>query len=330
MPVTLARLLPYTTIAYSFDSHPRIDSVFQKLGFRSGIFEKRYMSMNETGFVSSPAGDLYFECTQGPGAVPLVCVHGGPGFTGYYLEPLFELSAVLPVVIYDQAGCGRSRQVCPERKLFTIDSFVEELEALRASQGFEKMHLLGHSFGGLIAGEYALKYPSKVASIIFASVSIDIPRWIADGERLISGLPLMQRMVLREGLRTSQYHTPQFLSALAVYYQKHVYGFEIKPSSMIRAEAEADARTYQIVWGMNELAVTGLVKGYSMTQQLPNILNPSLCVCGRFDEATPEAHQFFASQLPNSRYHIFEHSAHHPQLTEREAFLEVVRNFLGS
>jgi proline iminopeptidase len=286
--------------------------------------------MTETGFVSSPAGELYFEQMHGPNATPLVCIHGGPGFTGYYLEPLFELSTVVPVVIYDQAGCGRSRQRCPVRKLFTVDGFVEELEALRKARGFEAMHLLGHSFGGLIAGEYALKYPERVSSIIFACVSIDIPRWVADGERLVSQLPLIQKMVLREGLRTGQYNSPQFLAALAVYYQKHVYGFEDKPASIIKAEAEADSQTYQIMWGANELAVTGLVKDYNLAPRLELIWQPSLCVCGRFDEATPEAHQFFTSQLPNSRCHIFENSAHHPQLTEREGFLRVVSEFLGS
>jgi proline iminopeptidase len=284
--------------------------------------------MSETGFVSSPAGELYFEQMQGPGAVPLVCIHGGPGFTGYYLESLFELSPALPVVIYDQAGCGRSRQRCPSRKLFTIDGFVEELEALRKARGFTTMHLLGHSFGGLIASEYALTYPERVSSIIFACVSIDIPRWIADGERLVSQLPLMQKMVLREGLRTGRYNSPQFLAALAVYYHKHVYGFQDKPPSIIKAEAESDPQTYQIVWGANELAVTGLVKDYNVTPRLGLIKQPTLCVCGRFDEATPEAHQYFASQLPDSRCHIFEHSAHHPQLTERVDFLRIVRDFL--
>jgi pimeloyl-ACP methyl ester carboxylesterase len=116
-----------------------------------------------------------------------------------------------------------------------------------------------------------------------------------------------------------------------IYYEHATgpYGSESKPSSILKAEAEADAQTYQIVWGINELAVTGLVKDYNMTPRLPRILQPCLCLCGRFDEATPEAHQYFASQLHDSRCHLFEHSAHHSQLTERDEFLKVLRDFLS-
>lgn len=280
------------------------------------------------GFVSSSAGELFFEQSGDSAGTPLVCVHGGPGFTGYYLEPLFELSSDQPVICYDQAGSGRSRERCPERRLHTVDAFVDELEALRVARGLEKMHLLGHSFGGLIAGEYALRFPERVTSIIFACVAIDIPRWIDDGQRLVSGMPLMQRMILREGVRTGSYGSPQFVTALEQYYIKHIYGFTEKPECITRAEAGADARTYQIVWGVNELAVTGYIRDYSMSSRLSELRVPAIFVCGRFDEATPEAHEYFASLVPGSRCHIFEKSAHHPQLTEREEFLGVVRDFL--
>jgi proline iminopeptidase len=213
--------------------------------------------------------------------------------------------------------------------VLTVEGFVDELEALRAHMGFSRMHLLGHSFGGLIAGEYTLRYPQHVATVQFASASIDIPRWIADGQRLIGELPLMQKMILREALRTGQYNSPQFSAALAAYYTKHVYGFTEKPESIIRAEAESDARTYQIVWGANELAVTGYIKDYNLCPRLPEIQHPALCISGRFDEATPEAHHHFAGLLPNGRCHIFEHSAHHPHITETDQFLEVERGFLA-
>jgi proline iminopeptidase len=258
--------------------------------------------VNTDGFVDSQAGEFFFEKRGVSQGTPLVCVHGGPGFTSHYLEPLFDLGDDRPVICYDQAGSGRGRLRCPIRKDLSIEGFVEELEALRRSCGLEQMHLLGHSFGGLIIGEYALRYPQYVTGTIFACVSIDIPRWIEDGQRLVSGLPLMSRMVLREGLRTGDVSSPQFLAALGVYYKKHVYGFEEKPESVMRSEAESDSRTYQIVWGLNELAVTGMVKDYSLSPRL--------------------------SLVPGSSFHVCESSAHHPQITERAEFLGVVRNFL--
>lgn len=284
--------------------------------------------MSSSGFVRSLAGELFYRAEGTPCEVPLVCVHGGPGFTSYTLEPIFELSDEVQVVCYDQAGCGRSRERTSERSDFSVAGFIEELEALRVQLEVPRMHLLGHSFGALIVGEYALQYPERVESVVFSCASIDIPRWMEDAQRLISGLPMMPRMILREGLRSGAHNSPAFAQAYEVYKSRHIYGCEDLPESIRRSEAESDSRTYQIVWGPHELAVTGVVRSYTMCDRLPLLAARSLFVCGRFDEATPEAHQHFASLVPGSRCHIFENSAHHPQLTEKQEFLGVIRAFI--
>jgi proline iminopeptidase len=284
--------------------------------------------MAESGYIQTAAGEVFFERYGSGAKTPLVCVHGGPGFTSYYLEPLSALSGQLPIVLYDQAGCGRSRRG-GARQLFSIEGFVDELETLRQNLGVDQMHLLGHSFGGLIIGEYALRYPERVGRLIFACVSIDIPRWLEDGQRLLGQLSLMHKMVLREGARTGSTSSPQYLTALQAYYKKHIYGCDEVPESIRRAEAQADAQTYQTVWGANELVVNGLVRNYSLSPRLPELAAPTLFMCGRFDEATPESHEYFSSLVPHSRLHVFEQSAHHPFATEPEESLRVVGDFLA-
>ena len=283
--------------------------------------------MSRTGFIETSAGEVFFEWHGAEIGEPLMCVHGGPGFTSHYLEPLTDLASTVPTVLFDQAGCGRSRRG-GARKVFSIDGFISELEDLRRELKIEKMRLLGHSFGGLIIGEYALRYPDRVASLIFACVSIDIPRWIADGERLVGQLSLMQKMVLREGARTGATNSPHYLTALAAYYRKHIYGCDEIPECIGRSEAEADAQTYQTVWGSNELVVNGLARQYNLSPRLSQLRAPTMFMCGRFDEATPEAHAYFASLVPGSKLHVFERSAHHPFATEREESLRVIRDFL--
>jgi proline-specific peptidase len=283
--------------------------------------------MTEALFIETPAGEVFVEKRGASGGVPLIGVHGGPGFTSHYLEPLFSLSEHIPVILYDQAGCGRARRGGP-RKLFTVDGFVAELEAIRRTLGLERMHLFGHSFGGVIIGEYALRYPERVASLIFCSASIDIPRWVEDGERLVGALPLMQRMILREGARTGATASPEYLSALRVYYTKHIYGCETLSEGLRRAEAEEDSQTYQTVWGPNELVVTGVIRDYNLSPRLPEIKAPTMFMCGRFDEATPEAHKYFASKVSGSRAHVFEKSAHFPHVTEEDECLSVLRAFI--
>lgn len=283
--------------------------------------------MSRNGYTETSAGEVFFEWYGSESSVPLVCVHGGPGFTSYYLEPLTALSPDVPVILYDQAGCGRSRRG-GARKIFSIDGFAAELEDFRRELKIERMHLLGHSFGGVVIGEYALRYPDRVASLIFACVSIDIPRWIADGERLVGQLSLMQRMVLREGARTGATTSPHYLSALGAYYAKHIYGTEEIPESLRRAEAESDSQTYHTVWGSNELVVNGIAREYNLSPRLPELRAPTMFLCGRFDEATPEAHAYFASLVPGSTLRILERSAHHPFLTERDESVQAVRDFL--
>lgn len=286
-------------------------------------------NQESTGFISSKAGELFYEIKGVSGKTPLIAVHGGPGFTSYYLEPLFDVASSFQVVCYDQAGCGRARR-SGGRTIFSMDGFIDELEELRIALGFERIHVLGHSYGGAIAIEYALAHPERVSSLICACASLDIPRWLEDAERLLSRLPLMSKMIIREGLRTGNYSSPQFLDALTLYYERHIYGFKDKPLSIIRAEAEADAITYQRVWGPNELVVNGLARSYSLSHRLSELACPVLYLCGRHDEATPEAHAYFASRTPSARLEVFEHSAHHPQITERDAFLALVREFILS
>ena len=284
--------------------------------------------MQTSGYFTTKAGEVFFQRYGQREGIPIVCVHGGPGFTSYYLEPLAELSHDMPVILYDQAGCGRSRRA-GGRRVFSIEGFVDELEDLRRELSIEKMCLLGHSFGGVIIGEYALRYPERVERLIFACVSIDIPRWLEDGRRLVGELPLMQRMLLREGERSGSTDSPQYMTALRAYYRKHVYGCDRIPDEIRRSEAEADAQTYQIVWGTNELVVNGMVKDYNLAPRLSALRCPCLFMCGRFDEATPQAHEYFASLVPGARVHVFEKSAHHPFAIEHAESLRILREFMS-
>jgi proline iminopeptidase len=212
----------------------------------------------------------------------------------------------------------------------SIAGFVKELRAIVDGLAIERCHLFGHSFGGVIVGEFALAYPAEVASVVFASCSIDIPRWLNDAERLRGTLPLLSRMVLREGERTGDYTSPQYLQALGEYYERFVYRFREKPNCIAQSERESDSETYTTVWGPNELVVSGVAQGYDLTPRLKEISCPLLFTCGRFDEATPEAHQYFASLVTGASCIVFEESAHHPQLNEETLFLDTIRSFVRS
>jgi proline iminopeptidase len=108
------------------------------------------------GFVEVPGGKVWYRIVgDNDDAAPLLCLHGGPGFTHYYLEPLEALAEHRRVIFYDQLGCGRSDRP-DDLSLWTVDRFVEELAQVREALHLDRLHLFGSSWGGMLAMQYVL------------------------------------------------------------------------------------------------------------------------------------------------------------------------------
>src|SRR5919201_5123672 len=143
--------------------------------------------MADEGFVDVPGGRVWY-CSVGDGGVPLLCLHGGPGFPHDYLEALEELADQRPVIFYDQLGCGRSDRP-DDVSLWTVDRFVEELATVREALGLDRLHLFGSSWGGMLAMQYVLDRQPELESLILASSPASMPRWAKEGAELVEELP---------------------------------------------------------------------------------------------------------------------------------------------
>ena len=140
------------------------------------------------GMIDVPDGRVWYR-SVGEGGVPLVCLHGGPGSTHNYLEPLEDLADRRRVIFYDQLGCGRSDKP-DDTSLWTVDHFVRELEVVRGALGLEHFHLFGSSWGGMLAMQYLLDYrPGSVASLLMAGSPASMPRWVQGCQELLAELP---------------------------------------------------------------------------------------------------------------------------------------------
>ena len=118
------------------------------------------------GYLEVPGGRVWYRSVgTASGRAPVLCLHGGPGFTHYYLEPLEALADRRQVIFYDQLGCGNSDRP-DDSSLWTVDRFVEELTQVRAALGLEKLHLFGSSWGGMLAMQYILDRKPDLRSLI--------------------------------------------------------------------------------------------------------------------------------------------------------------------
>src|SRR5215471_18740270 len=154
--------------------------------------------------------------------IPLLALHGGPGVPHDYIENLADLASdTRRVIFYDQLGCGRSDQ--PEdTSLWRVDRFVEELGIVRRELGLDRVHLLGQSWGGMLAIEYVLTQPKGIVSLILASTLSSMPLWIAEADRLRGELPPAVQATLLRHEQAGTTDDPEYQKAMQVFYERHV------------------------------------------------------------------------------------------------------------
>ena len=281
------------------------------------------------GHVNVPGGRVWYRI-EGPDApgIPLLCLHGGPGSTHDYLEPLADLADERPVVFYDQLGCGRSAGPS-DPSLWTVDRAIEELAAVRSGLSLERrMHLFGNSWGGWLAMEYLLGDPAPPASVVISSASASVDEWLEDAARLRSELPAEVQATLDHHEANGWLACPEYVAATALYYQRHVCRVSPWPDCVERSFAGMNTEIYHAMWGATEFGpVTGTLRDFDVRGRLGRIGVPALVTAGRHDEATPEKMRSVASELPNAQLSVFENSSHMAFVEERSAYIAHLRAF---
>src|ERR671937_1482790 len=154
-------------------------------------------------------------------AVPLLALHGGPGSTHHYFAPLERLADERTVVLYDQIGCGDSDR--PTDLESSVDVFRDEVTAVREQLGLDRIHLLGTSWGGMLALEHVLSGAEGVVSLILSSTLASIDEWVVEQKRLVADLPTEVRAVLDRHERAGTYDDPEYEQAMEAYFDRHFY-----------------------------------------------------------------------------------------------------------
>ena len=276
-------------------------------------------------------GDLRPGDTGAP--APLVVLHGGPGGTHDYLLSLTDLARDgRAVVHYDQLGNGKSSHF-PElgADFWTVDLFVRELHNLGDSLGIrDRHHVLGSSWGGFLAQEYALTGPAGLRSLVLADTAASFPDFVAEANRLRSELPPEVEETLRRHEAAGTTDDPEYAAACQVFYRRHVCRLEAWPTELQETFAwiDRDPTVYHTMNGPSEFHVIGSIKDWQAKDRLASIAVPTLLVSGRYDEATPALQETLRNGIPDCDWVLFEESSHTPHYEERERYMQVVGEWL--
>jgi proline-specific peptidase len=281
-----------------------------------------------TGYVAFRGYRTWYSVVGDLGAdrPPLLALHGGPGSTHHYFAPLEALADERAVVLYDQIGCGKSDR--PSDIEWSVELFRDEVAAVRAHLGLERIHLLGTSWGGMLALEHVVSGAAGIVSLILSSTLADNHQWVAEQRRLRNALPADVVATLDRLESTGAYDDPEYERAEAVYNDRHFYRGPKPRAELELMEAERGREAYRAMCGPNEWSMTGVLKDWDVRDRLAEIEVPTLVVRGRYDMCTDAVASTLMAGLPDAREVVLEHSSHTPVLEETERYLEVVRAFM--
>lgn len=279
------------------------------------------------GYVDVEGGKVWYEIVGSGDATPLLLLHGGPGAPSHYLKPLERVAADRPVIFYDQLGAGRSPAPA-DPALWTVERFVTELGQLRAELGLDEVHILGHSWGSMLAMDYMLTDPAGVKSLVFASPALNIERWTDDARELLKALPEETQELIERHEAEGTTDAPEYQQAVMDYYGLYLSRSDPWPADLMAAFEGFNTELYGYMWGPSEFTATGTLQGYDREAELAELDVPVLFTTGRYDEATPATVRHYQGLVPGAELLIFENSAHMTMLDEPEAYANAIRDFL--
>ena len=208
--------------------------------------------------------------------------------------------------------------------------FKDELTALTRHLGIgDRYAVIGQSWGGMLAMEYALDRPAGLRAIVVADSPASMRLWVSEANRLRRDLPEDVQETLTRHEQDGTTSDPEYETAVRVFYDRHLCRVPW-PDCVVRSFAQIgdDPTVYHTMNGPSEFHVVGSLKDWDITDRLHEIATPTLLLSGRYDEATPLIVEQIYERIPGAQWTIFEESSHMPHVEEPEAFFVRVEDFL--
>ena len=283
------------------------------------------VTWSQQGYVETADGRVAYSIA-GEGERTVLTMHGGPGVPSQYIHSMADLASDrVRVVFYDQLGCGASDKP-NDPGLWTVDRFVEEAETVRTSLGLGQVDLWGHSWGGMLAQEYAVAHPSALRTVCLASTICSAPFHRQELLRLIEEFPEETAGPLRDAHQGGETDTPRFRDASAEFWDRHVCRIPSPPEVQSSVD-ELAVDVLETMWGPDDVAMRGGLKDWDVSGRIGVIEAPTLVTVGAHDSLTPASSRMIAQRIAGSDLMTFPESSHHAHWEERERYVNAVREF---
>ena len=268
----------------------------------------------------------------GSGPLKVLLLHGGPGFSHEYLEAFesFLPQAGIEMYYYDQLGCNNSDQP-DDPSLWTLARYTEEVEEVRRALGLEHFVLYGHSWGGILAIEYALQHQEHLRGLVISDMTAGIQSYLKRTAFIKTTLPpdALTRLTALEAKQ--DYDSPEYQKIMMEdLYPKMICRLHPWPEPATRSFRHANDTIYNLMQGKSEFLVTGNLKDWERWDRLPEIKVKALTVGARYDEMDPEDMKRMAGLMQNGRYAYCPNGSHLCMWDDQAAYFRQLLDFLRS
>lgn len=287
--------------------------------------------------IHTPSGDFKV-WTKRVGNNPrlkVLLLHGGPGATHEYFEAFdsYFPGAGIEYYYYDQLGSAYSDQPDDMAPLLTIDRFVDEVEQVRQALHLDKDNfcLLGQSWGGILAIEYALKYQQHLKCLVISNMMSSIPAYNAYAHDVL--MPQMDQKALKEILAleaAKKYDAPRYEVLLQPFYEQHFLRMPGAqwPEPVLSSFAKLNKKVYVPMQGPSELGASGILANWDRTADLRRITVPTLVIGAKYDTMDPEYMEEMASHLPHGQYLYCPDGSHLAMYDDQQTYFGGLIDFL--
>lgn len=335
------KMKPFSMIATALFAALVLCSCAEQQAEKSSYFETTEPGVQTGGVkripVQTPAGNftVWTKRIGNNPRIKLLLLHGGPGATHEYWECMesFLPREGIEFIYYDQLGSAYSDQP-QDTSLWDLPRFVEEVEQVRTALGLNQnnFYLLGHSWGGILAMEYALKYQQHLKGLVISNMMSSAPKYDVYAEEVLA--KQMDPAVVAEVKAIEargDFQNPRYMELLLPnFYNKFICRLPLQewPDAVNRAFAKLNYTIYVMMQGPSEFGVSGKLEKWDVSDQLGKIAVPTLVIGAQHDTMDPAHMKWMSEQVQNGSFLLCANGSHMCMWDDQQTYMSGLIKFL--